>query len=194
MNVSRSLPDWVLSTLLALIACTVIAAMLPERVAPILKLELSKNATDIRDLDQARNISRKVTQWVDVLDLARDGRLAHPRLGVLGLGDHFFLDLNTRIQVPATASYRFEVRSDDGFALEIDARRVCAFTRDRALSTQTCRVLLMQGEHELRLSYFQAGGPAGLAVRYAVGTDPAWHWLGEDSDQLKFGATQILSL
>jgi hypothetical protein len=186
LNAPRSIADWVLSALLAIIVCAVTAAMLPVRVKPVLKLELSKNAVDIRDLDQPRNISRQVTHWVDVLDLARDGRLAHPRLGVLGLGDHYFLDLETRIQVPATASYRFEVRSDDGFALQIDERRVCAFTRDRSLTTQTCRVLLIAGEHDLRLSYFQAGGPAGLAVRYAVNADTAWRWLGEDSAQLRF--------
>jgi hypothetical protein len=185
MSTPRS-ADWVLSALLAVTACAIGAAMLPPRVDPVLKLELSKNAADIRDLDQPRSITRRVTRWVDVLDLEREGRLAHPRLGVLGLGDHFFLDLKTRVRVPATASYRFEVRSDDGFALQIDDRRVCAFTKDRALATQTCRVLLLAGEHDLHLAYFQAGGPAGLAVRYAVISDPAWHWLGADSASLEF--------
>lgn len=182
--------DWVLSALLALVAVALICAMLPIRVDPVLRLELSKNATPIQDLDQPRSIVSTQTRWVDVLDLARDGQLAHPKLGAVGLGEHYFLDLETRIRVVHSGSFRFEVSSDDGFALMVGERRICAHTGDRPLRTQSCRVLLLAGEHVLRLSYFQGGGPAGLAVRYSVDQDndqdTHWYWLGQDSPRLQF--------
>lgn len=186
MSTPRAGADWVLSVLLLVLAALVLPAMRPVSVSPVLKLELYKNQQPIRDLEQARRVSRQLTRWVDVLDLSRNGQFAHPRLGVLGLGEHFFMDLTTRIQVRRAGSYRFEVSSDDGFSLQIGDRRVCAFTTDRSLHSQICTVLLLEGEHRLQLSYFQGGGPAGLAVRYAVEGESDWHWLGQDSAALRF--------
>lgn len=179
--------DWVLSALLTLLAGVMLMQMRLPTVTPVLSLRFAQNAVPIKELDQARTITSTGVRQVDVLDLARDGALSHPVLGTLGPREHFFVDLDVRVVATRTARYRFEVRSDDGFALEIDGRRICAYTGDRALTTQICGVLLTAGSHHLALRYFQGVGPAGLAVRWAVGEEE-WRWLGAEGPALQFRA------
>lgn len=158
--------DLALSVLLAIATVAALVGMRAPRVEPVFALDIARNRVPITDLDQARDAEPARRVWVDTLDLARDGRFAHARLGELGYGTNYFVDITRRFDLDRTASYRFVVTSDDGFALAIDGRRVCAFTTPRAMTTQTCSILLSQGRHEFRLAYFQAGGPAGLRVQF----------------------------
>ena len=170
--------DWVLSILWLGVALAVWLKVRPVQVDAVLSLVYTLNGDPIRDLDQPRRPLRQLTQWVDVLDLHQDGRLQHPVLGDLGRGDNVYIDLDVTFDIARTATYRFDVGSDDGFALNIDGQRLCAYTTDRAYTRQTCTILLLQGQHRLQLSYFQAGGPAGLQVRFAREDESEWHWLG----------------
>lgn len=178
--------NWVFSVALAVTSAALLLNARAPQVNPVLKLEFQRNAVPIRDLDQSRTVTVASTLWLDVLDLSHNGKLAHPVLGDLGWGEHYFIDLKARIRVSTTARYRFEVSSDDGFALAVDDRRICAFTRDRALATQQCGALLTAGEHLLTLRYFQGVGPAALRVRYAVEGEDDLRWLGQDSAALVF--------
>lgn len=177
--------DWAISLLWVSIALALWHKVRPPQVDAVLPLVYTLNGEPIRDLDQPRRPLRQFTVWVDVLDLHRDGRLQHPRLGDLGRGEQVYIDLDVTIEVEQTASYRFEVGSDDGFALAIDGQRLCAYTGDRAFTPQTCTTLLLQGQHRLQLSYFQAGGPAGLQVRFARAEETQWHWLGSSAAGLR---------
>lgn len=154
-------------------------------VEAVLPLVIERNAVSIEHLDQSRAAVQRSTVWLDRLDLAHSGQLRHPVLGRIGPAEQFFVDLRVRLRVPEARVIHFEVESDDGFALELNDRRICAFTAHRGLSTQRCRVLLEAGEHPLFLSYFQAGGPAGLRVRHAANENGPWRLLGEDSDWLQ---------
>jgi hypothetical protein len=183
---SRSrVSEWLLSLLLVALAVTLWVSMRPAQVPAVVLLEISRNAVPINTLDQPREIDSRQQLWIDRFDLASNGQLRHPQLGQIGYGEQFFIDAELRLRMRRAASLRFEVQSDDGFALEIDDRRVCAFVGHRALAGQSCRVLLEEGEHRLRLSYFQAGGPAGLLVRYGEGGEGPLTWLGEDTDYLE---------
>lgn len=177
--------DWVLSGLLATVGLAMWGHMRLPHVEPVLKLRFAQNAVPIHDLDQSRTITSTGERAVDVLDLSRDGAFAHPVLGALGPRENYFVDLDVQIVATQATRYRFEVASDDGFALEIDGRRICAFTGDRALATQQCGLLLTPGPHALALRYFQGVGPAGLSVRWAAGEGP-WHWLGAEGPELQF--------
>lgn len=179
--------NWLLSGILLAVATLVAYRMLPPRVAPVLMLEITRNVVPIQHLDQPRSpLARKIVH-VDVLDLARDGRFAHPRLGDIGYGEHFFVDLDLSFEVVAGGDYRFVVASDDGFELRIDDDQpLCGFATVRELVTQTCPVRLARGEHRLRLRYFQADGEAGLSVRYNRQGERRMHWLGQDSRHIRF--------
>ena len=178
--------DLVLSVLLALAGVAVLVATRSPRVEPVFALEIARSRVPITDLDQARDAEPARRVWVDALDLARDGRFAHARLGELGYGANYFVDVARTFELERTASYRFVVASDDGFALAIDGRRVCAFTTPRAMTTQTCSILLSQGRHAFRLAYFQAGGPAGLRVQFGRHGESRLDAFGAGADGVSF--------
>lgn len=177
--------DFVLSGVLVLTALLMFLAMREPSVDRVLKLQFARNGVPIEQLDQPRAINATREIWIDRLDLAHGGRLAHPVLGELGFGRQFFVDLETRIEMLEARTVQFEIESDDGFALELDDRRICAYVGHRGLAAQRCRVLLEAGVHSLKLSYFQAGGPAGLRVRIAESEGGAWRLLGEEGEVLR---------
>ncbi len=178
--------DLALSVLLAVAAVAVLVAARAPRIEPVFALDIARNRAPITDLDQVRDAEPARRVWVDTLDLARDGRFAHPRLGELGHGSNYFVDITRRFELDRTASYRFVVTSDDGFALSIDGRRLCAFTAPRAMTTQTCSILLSQGRHEFGLGYFQAGGPAGLRVQFGRHGESRLDAFGAGADGVSF--------
>lgn len=177
--------DTAFSALLCATAVLMALLMRVPSVSPVLPLQIERNAVPIDHLDQTRAAVERSIVWVDRLDLAHGGQLRHAVLGRIGPAEHFFVDLRLRLQVPEAGVFHFEIESDDGFALAVNDRRICAFTAHRGLSAQQCRVLLEAGHHALHLSYFQAGGPAGLRVRHRHGEDGPWVLLGEPNHWLQ---------
>lgn len=173
--------DMVVTLLLCLTAILVVRAMLPVRVDPNLTVVVSKNRTVIQNLNQPRNIETSKEVSVDVLNLANENQFSHPQLGNVGYGANFFADVETQFVIRREGNYRFVVASDDGFSLDINGERLCQFMGQRALSAQTCTVHLEEGEHHFQLAYFQAGGPAGLTVRYGIQGERRLYWFGENS-------------
>lgn len=173
--------DMVLTVFLCLTALLVVRAMLPVRVDANLTVVVSKNRTAIQNLNQPRSIETSKEVSVDVLNLANQNQFIHPKLGNVGYGDNFFADVEARFVIRKEGNYRFVVASDDGFSLDINDERLCQFTGPRALSAQTCNVHLEEGEHHFRLAYYQAGGPAGLTVRYGIQGERRLYWFGESS-------------
>lgn len=175
----------VLSGLLCAAALLLALLMRAPSVDAVLPLVIERNAVPIDHLDQARVLAERSTVWVDRLDLAEGGELRHAVLGKIGPAEQFFIDLRVRVRVPESRVLHFEIESDDGFALALNERRICAFTAQRGLSAQRCQALLEAGEHDLHLSYFQAGGPAGLRLRHGPSEDGPWVLLGEANHWLE---------
>lgn len=182
----RMQSEWVLSGLLLLVAAIVLTRMMPDTIAPVLRLDITKNRSEVRSLYQNRDPVATRQVLVDVLDLSRNGSLAHARLGDIGYREHFFVDLDKRFDVGRPGDYRLLVSSDDGFSIRIDGNEVCGYARDRLMGTQTCTVNLAAGEHRLQLRYFQSGGPAGLKVQYGRQGESRLYWLGESSRYWQF--------
>lgn len=173
--------DFVVTVLLCITAVMVVRAMLPVRVDPNITVVVSQNRTTIQNLNQPRDIENTKKVRLDVLNLANQNQFIHPQLGNVGYGVNFFADVETKFVIRRAGNYRFVVASDDGFALDINGERLCQFTGQRALATQTCTVQLEEGEHHFQLAYFQAGGPAGLTVRYGIQGERRLYWFGENS-------------
>lgn len=177
-------PNTLLTLILVALLVLALSAMIPPRVDANLRLDIQKNRSAITSLHQERDIESRQTRWVDRLDLANNGRFLHPRLGQLGYEEHFFVDIEATFVVHQAGHYEFEVASDDGFALIINGRNLCSFPRPRALRSQRCRIRLDEGEQRFTLNYFQAGGQAGLSVRYGLQNQRQRYWFGEDSELL----------
>lgn len=158
----------------------------PPMVDKVFELKISKNKSPISSIFQERDISQTKSVWVDKLMLKDGARLVHPKLGLIGFSDSYFIDVEAEFKVKEAGVYYFIPGSDDGFALEVDGKQLCAFEKDRPYSTQRCRVQLDEGTHAFKLSYFQGGGHSGLTLAYQFKGDRKRRWVGENSRYISF--------
>jgi outer membrane protein OmpA-like peptidoglycan-associated protein len=87
--------------------------------------------------------------------------------GVTNRFEWFAIDYQGTIYVPAAGEYAFKLFSDDGSKLYIDGKVVIDMDRIQGWDLAEGRVKLTQGDHQVRLSYFQ--GPATqLGLRLLV--------------------------
>lgn len=169
----------VFSALLALAAIMMIVRFIPASVDENLTLLLSKNGDTITRIDTPRQIEATRTVMIDKVQLNENNRFKHPVLGVLGWNEDFFADITTRFKVTQPGRYRFVVGSDDGFSLHIDDKLLCQHLSDRPFRKQSCYRRLSEGEHTLKLSYFQGYGNAGLSLEAAAQGEGKPRYWGE---------------
>ena len=174
------------SALLALTIVLIAVRITPIHVDEVIKVVVTKNATNIGSIHQERSIANTKEVMVDRLNLLVKSRFSHPKLGnIANTTDDFFVDVDHNIKITKADHYLFIVGSDDGFSLSIDNKMLCEHLADRPYSTQACMIFLTEGKHQFHLSYFQGFGNSGLTVEYARG-DEKPHWFGDDSDTVKF--------
>lgn len=178
--------NWIFSGLLLVIALLIIVRIIPERVDQVVKVTISKNRTNIKNIHQERDITATRVVTLDRLELLHKGRFGHPKLGNIAQNsDDFFVDVSHRIQVNTSGQYRFLIGSDDGFSLSVDGKKICEHVSDRPYSVQTCNLHLTSGSHEVNISYFQGFGNSGFTVQYAFGNDKP-RWFGDNSKHVRF--------
>lgn len=158
----------------------------PAMVDKVFELKVYKNKTSISNVLQERDIAQSKVVWVDMLMLKSGSQLKHPKLGAIGFSDSYFIDVESDFKVKEGGTYYFIPGSDDGFALEVDGKRLCAHEGDRPYSTQRCRIELSEGIHRFKMMYFQGGGHAGMTLAYQFKGDRKKRWVGENSRYLKF--------
>ncbi|MFQ5528811.1 MAG: family 20 glycosylhydrolase [Gemmatimonadota bacterium] len=95
--------------------------------------------------------------------------------------ERFGLVFDGYVNVPEDGVYEFELASDDGSRLTIGSEIVVDHDGLHGMSARTGQIALRQGLHSLHLSFFQAGGGVGLALRVRppgalgmVDIPPAW--------------------
>ena len=81
-----------------------------------------------------------------------------------GREEDFGFVARTSVELPA-GRYRFIATSDDGVRLYVDGNRVIDAWSAHASRRDTADLQLDTGRHDLRVEYFQAGGPYKLWVR-----------------------------
>ncbi len=153
---------------LILLVCTLAGIYIstPPYVKKVFELKIYKNSKPIRKLTDARDITAEKTVWVDSLMLKNGYHIVHPKLGNIGFGDNFFIDIDGKFEVKKAGRYFLYPGSDDGFSLAVDGKMLCQFIGDRGYATRSCRVELEEGEHTFSLKYFQGGGHSGLTLAY----------------------------
>jgi outer membrane protein OmpA-like peptidoglycan-associated protein len=87
---------------------------------------------------------------------SRDFTIGFP--GVTDRFEWFAIDYQGPIYVPAAGEYAFRLFSDDGSRLYVDSKVVIDFDGIHGWDSMDGKVTLAQGDHQIRLSYFQ--GPA----------------------------------
>lgn len=71
------------------------------------------------------------------------------------------------INIPETGGYQFWTESDDGSMLYIDGVPVVDNEGDHGMESKTGFAYLAQGQHQIQLRYYDAGGGYGLKVHFA---------------------------
>ncbi|WP_054113172.1 hypothetical protein [Marinagarivorans algicola] len=158
----------------------------PAMVDKVFELNIYKNKAPINNIFQERDIAQSKVVWVDKLMLKRGSLLKHGKLGAIGFSDSYFIDVESDFTVKKAGVYYFIPGSDDGFSLEVDGRRLCAYEKARPYATQRCRVELDEGVHRFRMEYYQGGGHSGMTLAYQFKGDDKKRWVGENSRYLKF--------
>ena len=174
------------SILLVVVIGFIVDRIIPPSVDPIFSMVVSKNRTGISDIHQVRDIEIRKTVMIDRINLADKSRFRHEKLGDLGYSNDFFVDFDAPFTVKIAGEYQFFLASDDGFVFSIDNKKLCEWTRDRPITTDTCRVSLGQGEHHFKLSYFQGYGNAGLIMSYGSTSSDTQYLAGENSKYISF--------
>jgi hypothetical protein len=187
MNIQNLLnKNSIFTALIALTVIIILVRVTPVTVDPVVKLVISKNRVGISNIYQQRDIEFTREVMIDQLNLLDKSRFSHPKLGnIATYSDDFFVDVDHKITVKQSDTYRFLIGSDDGFSLSIDGKLICEHLGDRPYTIQPCLIFLNEGEHQVHISYFQGFGNSGFTVEYARG-DEKQRWFGEDSNSIKF--------
>jgi hypothetical protein len=89
------------------------------------------------------------------------------------------------VTLTTTGTYRFSVTGDDGVRLYIDGQVKINEWRNQPATTYNADVILTAGNHEIKLEYYQATGPAQARLNWGILNPPCTqgaatdHWKGE---------------
>lgn len=107
---------------------------------------------DMPDYDQSNLVRTGFTSNFDVFE--DDSR------------NSFAFRFNGTIDVPATDTYTFYTRSDDGSILEIDGTEVVDNSGQHAPNTESGTITLSEGEHDIGVAFFEDDGQNTLTVEW----------------------------
>lgn len=133
------------------------------------KVSLLKQNGQIKNLSTVKNIKKVIHFTIEGIEFPENDQLYYKNTGNLGYKEDFFLILESTMDVKKSDNYQFTVTSDDGFQLKIDNKIVCEYSAVRGMKETFCQQLkISQGQHKLRLEYFQGYGRLGLIAEYAL--------------------------
>ncbi|MFT3738426.1 MAG: PA14 domain-containing protein [Breznakibacter sp.] len=89
------------------------------------------------------------------LKIKKTGTAAKVDLSMASTTDHFAVEFEGYIQVPADDVYRFYVTSDDGALITIDGRAVVNNDGSHSVMTTRGTIALAKGYHHINIQYFE---------------------------------------
>jgi len=87
--------------------------------------------------------------------------------------ERFALRARTRLIVPESGMYRFELGSDDGSRLRIGGETIIDQNRLQSFHWEPREIYLTQGAKDLEVLFFENSGSAGLVLMWQGPSDPA---------------------
>jgi len=103
------------------------------------------------------------------------------------------------VTLTTTGTYRFSVTGDDGVRLYIDGQVKINEWRNQAATTYNADVFLTAGNHEIKLEYYQATGPAQARLIWGIlnlacsQSTPADHWKGEYFNNANLAGSPVMT-
>jgi hypothetical protein len=103
------------------------------------------------------------------------------------------------VTLTTTGTYRFSVTGDDGVRLYIDGQVKINEWRNQAATTYNSDVILTAGNHEIKLEYYQAAGPAQARLIWGIlnlacsQSAPTDHWKGEYFNNANLAGSPVMT-
>ncbi|MFW7379245.1 MAG: PA14 domain-containing protein [Oligoflexus sp.] len=135
--------------------------------------QLANNTSRLPDFSLLMHQSEIVVRNLDIPNRAFDSGFP----GAEDLIEWFGIQFSGRLMVATAGEYDFKLSSDDGANLYIDGQKLIDNDGTHAVSAKTGKVYLSEGEHEIRIDYFQ--GP-----RYHIALQLFWKQPGESSYEI----------
>jgi hypothetical protein len=157
--------------IVVIIALIVIAKIYSSRPHGDISLTISKNRTEIVNLDTKRDVYYKEKLYIDKIDFENSPQLKHKMLGNLGVVENLFMDFDIDIKSQDTRDVIFEITSDDGFRLFVDNMMIGEHNADRPYSYTRVNYKLTKGNHNIKLLYFQRYSNMGIKAKFIIGKD-----------------------
>ncbi len=175
-----------LSLVLIVVAIWVYSKSFPKTVEKNIAMELIQNSEPIKNIRQKVVSKSRKSYAIDIIDFNHGNTLIHRNIGLMYAKNDFFLTFKTAMKTKESGKYTFFINSDDGFLLKIDGKELCAFEKDRPISSTKCDINLEEGLHILDLGYFQGFGNLGLNAKYSFEGSRRSYYIGEESDYAEF--------
>jgi hypothetical protein len=130
------------------------------------------------------------------IDLYFNG--ASPAPGFVG-AENYSIRWTRTVTLTTTGTYRFSVTGDDGVRLYIDGQVKIDEWRNQAATTYNADVPLQAGNHEIKLEYYQATGPAQARLNWGIlnlacsQAPSADHWKGEYFNNANLAGSPVMT-
>lgn len=168
----------------------VLNATVPPRLDPTIRAVFLQQESSIGSIDQPRSLKYSKTFALDAAAFPRRHSLRHVTVGDLRAEEHFFMEMDTVMDILRPGAFRFTIRSDDGFRLYIDGKIRAEYTTPRLSDSTQTVVQLGRGRHIIRIVWFQDAGLMELMGYYAAEDEPRLYYIGESSPFAKFSYPQ----
>jgi len=197
-NISEDRADYFFYFLILLIAIYIAIKSIHWPVEKRIDVLLLLQDGQIENLDTPPKPKTIADFEVDTIHFPEGEVFYHENFGYSDFSQEFFLKAQTRMEVKKAGQYNFSIRSDDGFRLSIDGKKICQHPQGRPMGETLCSAELEKGFHHYEIFYYQGYGYLGLEARYEYqpsmpgqSTIVPKHslnmqFIGRNSDEVKF--------
>jgi PKD repeat protein len=91
-------------------------------------------------------------------------------LGYIGIDDHFSVQFDGYLYIPAQDTYTFYLTSDDGSYMSLDGTQVIDDGGDHSATTKTVTLNLSSGFHPISVKMYENAGQAVVNLKYTTPT------------------------
>jgi len=146
-----------------------------------------------RELDRVARVAEDATPNIDRLEDRIDFKEVEDLVGPSGPRNQFAVEALGFLQIDEPGLYVFELRCDDGGALEVDGTRVILHDGLHPPSPKEGGIELDRGLHPFRIDLFQNGGGAALMLNWKRPGSGRYELVPATAFRVEKGVTRVVA-
>lgn len=134
-------------------------------------------------------------QWRDIphFDKLQPESFEEEHSGIISVSqapfkEHFGIVWEGDFVAPKTGQYTFNLDADDGAKLTLNGKTIAEVRGTGPMNGQRAKqgkIKLNEGKNKIRIDFFQAAGPAGIALSWKGPGVKDWQWLSDATPEPK---------